>query len=375
MPTNAQHEYGAEAFFLMKLHIRFMAVAAIAVLAICGAKAQSVTFDFDNAPQYAPLPLDLSAGGITGHFSSGSPFYNYSIQRADVLGFTPQGFSGLCVFPSTVFQSDLLVSFDAQLTAASILYAPEEYATDSSCTMRMTAYLGTAFVSTVTYTIPIPGTWPSGTLALNSTEPFDNIVIHYEAPPPTGGDYGPIFMADNLIVTSATGSGLPTVVSQVSHGSAGAFSIPMPLTGSSGVEDRWGGSRGDYTIVFTYTTSPVGAAAAVMAHDPPTATGAISDVVVSGNDLVVSLTNVSDQQVLTLMVSGGSVSPATVPIGFLLGDVDGNRVVEKADGRAVKAQFGQPVTETNFRTDVTSNGLINKQDGRGVKNQLGASLP
>jgi hypothetical protein len=112
-----------------------------------------------------------------------------------------------------------------------------------------------------------------------------------------------------------------------------------------------------------------------MAHDPPTATGTVSNVMVSGNELIVSLTNVSDQQVLTLMASGGSVSPATVPIGFLLGDVDGNRLVEKADGKAVQAQFGQPVTETNFRTDVTINGLINNQDVRRVKNQLGASLP
>ena len=359
----------------MKLYLRFMAVAMTALLTICGAKAQSVTFDFDNASQYAPLPIDLTVGGITGHFSSGSSFYNYSIQRADVLGFTPQGFSGLCIFPSTIYQSDLLVSFDTQLTAASILYAPEEYATDSSCTMRMTAYLGTIFVGTATYQIPIPGTWPSGTLAYSGTEPFDNIVIHYDAPPPTGGDYGPIFMADNLIVTPTAGSGLSSVVSQVSHGSAGTFSIPMPLTGSSGVEDRWGGSRGNYTIVFTYTASPVGATASVMAHDPPTATGAISNVMVSGNDLIVSLTNVSDQQVLTLMASGGSVSPATVPIGFLLGDVDGDRLVEKTDGRAVRAQIGQPVTETNFRTDVTTNGLITNQDARRVKNQLGASLP
>ena len=48
--------------------------------------------------------------------------------------------------------------------------------------------------------------------------------------------------------------------------------------------------------------------ASVMAHDPPTATGAISNVMVSGNDLIVSLTNVSDQQVLTLIASGERAS-------------------------------------------------------------------
>lgn len=156
----------------MKTYCRLLSVTAITVFSVC-AQAQSVTFDFDNAPQHAPLPLYLTAGGITGYFSSGTPLYNYSIQAADVLGFTPEGFSGLCIFPSTIYQSDLLVSFNTQLTSASILYAPEEYATDSSCTIRMTAYLGVNYVGTNTYQIPNPGTWPSGTLSFSSTSPFD----------------------------------------------------------------------------------------------------------------------------------------------------------------------------------------------------------
>jgi len=193
----------------MKALCKLLLVTAIVGSSVY-AQAQDVTFDFNNAPLHAPLPLDLTAGGITGHFSSGSPLYNYSIQAADVLGFTPQGFSGLCIFPSTIYQSDLLISFDTQLTSASILYAPEEYATDSSCTMRMTAYLGANYIGTNTYQIPIPGTWPTGTLSFSSTSPFDNIVIHYDAPPPTGGDYGPIFMVDNLVVTPAGGTPTPT---------------------------------------------------------------------------------------------------------------------------------------------------------------------
>lgn len=193
----------------MKAHWKLLLVTAIAGFSVY-TQAQDVTFDFDNAPLHAPLPLDLTAGGITGHFSSGSPVYNYSIQSADVLGFTPQGFSGLCIFPSTVFQSDLLVSFNTQLTSASILYAPEEYATDSSCTMRMTAYLGMTYVGTNTYQNPNPGTWPSAILSFSSTSPFDNIVIHYDAPPPTGGDYGPIFMVDNLVITPGGGTPTPT---------------------------------------------------------------------------------------------------------------------------------------------------------------------
>ena len=166
--------------------------------------AQTVTFDFENASQYSPLPISLTVGGITAHFSANPLYYNYSIQRADVLGFTPAGFAGLCIAPSGVYASDLLISFDRALSDASILYAPEEYATDSSCTMRITAYYGDRFVATATHTIDPPGTWPSGILGLTAPEPFTQVVIHYDKPPVTGGDYGPIFMADNLAVTPWT---------------------------------------------------------------------------------------------------------------------------------------------------------------------------
>ena len=357
------------------LNISLLAAAA-ALVSFFDLRAQTVTFDFDTAPLHTSLPLDITAGSITAHFSSGSPFYNYSIQRADVLGFTPVGFSGYCIFPNTVFQSDLLISFGSTLlTDISIMYAPEEYATDSSCTMRLTAYLGSLPVGTTTFSIDPPGTWPTGTLTFSSAQPFDNVVVHYDAPPITGGDYGPIFMADNLIVTP--GATPPSVFSQKTHGGAGTFSIPMPLTGPSGVEGRIGngGIAGNHTIVLSYTTSPAGATANVMAHNPPGATGIVSNVTVSGNDLLVDLTNVSNQQVLTLATSGGSVGATTVSIGFLLGDTNGNRAVSASDIGQTKAQAGVPVTGANFRSDVGVNGSITASDIGQVKAQSGTSLP
>ena len=170
------------------------------------ARIQSVLFDFDTAPLHSSFPLNLTSGGITAHFSVPPGSYNYSIQQANVLGFTPAGFAGYCVYPNQVFACDLWISFDQPLTDISIMYAPNELATDSSCTMRITGYMGSAFVGTNTYINPNAGTWPTGILSLSSAQPFDNVVIHYEAPPATGGDYGPIFMADNLTVTTAAGS-------------------------------------------------------------------------------------------------------------------------------------------------------------------------
>ena len=178
-------------------------VLLASLLAAGAAGAQSVLFDFDNAPLYAPLPIDLTVGGITAHLSATGQ--GYSIQRADVLGWTPQGFAGYCVYPSSINAADLLVSYSLALSDFSILYAPEEYGCDTSATLRVTGYLAGAFVATATTTAPIPGTWPTGTLQLHAASGFDSVVVHYDAPP-VCGDWGPVFMADNMIVTPWTAS-------------------------------------------------------------------------------------------------------------------------------------------------------------------------
>ena len=155
-------------------------------------------FDFENATVHSPLPLSLTVDGITAQFSATGQ--GFSIQPADTMGFTPAGFSGNCIYPSSVFQSDLHIDFSEILSQLSILYAPQELACDSSARMRVTAFMDSTQVATATTTADPPGTWPSATLAINAPEGFNNVVIHYDAPPPTGGDWGPIFMADNLAI-------------------------------------------------------------------------------------------------------------------------------------------------------------------------------
>jgi hypothetical protein len=146
------------------------------------------------------LPVDRTVGGLTAHLTATGN--GFSLQPANSLGFTPVGFSGYSVYPNGVYQSDLKVDFSNALTNFSILYAPEEYACDSSALMRVTAYMDAAYVGTNTMRAE-PGTWPSATLSIGSTQPFNSVVIHYDSAPPTGGDYGPIFMADNMSVMLA----------------------------------------------------------------------------------------------------------------------------------------------------------------------------
>jgi len=160
--------------------------------------AQTTLFNFDTASSHSPLPISLSAEGITAQFSATGQ--GFSIQPADTMGFTPVGFSGNCIYPSSVLAAGLRISFSQSLSDLSILYAPQELACDSSARMRITAYMDSTEVATATTTADPPGTWPSATLAVSAPEGFNNVVIHYDAPPPTGGDWGPIFMADNLSV-------------------------------------------------------------------------------------------------------------------------------------------------------------------------------
>jgi hypothetical protein len=162
------------------------------------AGAQSVLFDFEDAHYRSPLPIDLTSGSVTAHFSATGQ--GFSVQRADTMGFTPVGILGLCIYPSSVYPADLAVSFNRTLTDFSVLYAPQELACDSSARMRVTGYLNGAFVGTSTMTAEA-GTWPTATLALSAATGFNSVVVHYDAPPPTGGDYGPIFMVDNVNVT------------------------------------------------------------------------------------------------------------------------------------------------------------------------------
>ena len=86
-------------------------------LLMAPAGAHAALFDFDTAPVQAPLPLDLTVDGITAHLSATGQ--GYSIQAANTMGFTPAGFGGLCVYPSSVFAADLLIGFSATLNSFS----------------------------------------------------------------------------------------------------------------------------------------------------------------------------------------------------------------------------------------------------------------
>jgi hypothetical protein len=162
------------------------------------ATAQGILYDFDNLPAHSGLPSSYTMGSITASLSATGQ--GFSIQSANTY-YAPVGFAGNCIFPNSVYLSDLQVTFNRKLADFSILYPPQELACDSSATMRVTAYMNGAYVDTNTTVADPPGTWPSATLTITAPTGFNSVVTHYDKPPVTGGDYGLIFMADNMNVT------------------------------------------------------------------------------------------------------------------------------------------------------------------------------
>ena len=183
------------------------------------------------------------------------------------------------------------------------------------------------------------------------------------------GDSGALASAE---LYTSDGGGGPTLVSAASrmtHGSAGDFDIDMPLTGPSGVEDRQrppmgGNERHEFLAIFTFDTPVTSGDVSVTGG-----IGFVQFLFFSGNEIQVFLSGVSSAQVVTLTVSNvnGLGGSADVHFGFLVGDVNGDRIVDKADADQIVADKGQAVNGSNFRDDINLTGVIGGLDFNYVK--------
>ena len=123
------------------------------------------------------------------------------------------------------------------------------------------------------------------------------------------------------------------VVSRKVHGSAGTFDIDLPLSGSPAVECRSGGESGDYQIVFSFVSPVVFDGAAIK-----DGVGSVSGTSGSGTTSVsINLTGVSSGQRITVALlgtsHGSSKSDFSAPMDVLVGDTNGNGVVNASDIR------------------------------------------
>ena len=176
---------------------------------------------------------------------------------------------------------------------------------------------------------------------------------------------------------SATLSTGPTVVSAVSrktHGAAGTFDVPLPLTGAVGVESRnpTSGMSHQIVVTFTGTVSVNSASVAGQSGSPMAAATA------SGSEVTVTLTGINNAQrlMITLNVTVDAVSGnVVIPMGILLGDTTGNGSVSSSDVSQTKSASGQVLSASNFRSDINLSGTINSSDVGAAKAQTGTALP
>jgi photosystem II stability/assembly factor-like uncharacterized protein len=227
------------------------------------------------------------------------------------------------------------------------------------------------FAGTILKSRDLGLTWSaqtSGTL-------FDLFDVHFVSDGLTGlvvGEAGTI-----LRTTNGGQEGGLALVGADSH--KGDFDIDLPLSGTPGVECRRGSSNGLFKINLTFN-NPLASVDSVGAS-----CGEVSSFAIYPGDphqLRVRLTGATcNAQFVTLTVTGahddqGNTLPSVeATFGLLLGDVNGDGLVDKEDVRRIKLDRGQTTDNTNFREDINTNGRIDAVDFAIVKEQLGTMLP
>jgi hypothetical protein len=178
-----------------------------------------------------------------------------------------------------------------------------------------------------------------------------------------------------------------TAVSHKMHGSAAAFDIPLPLSGTEGIESRSGGSTGDFQLIVTFATAVTvtGSPQARVTTGTGdigsggTSNGGVVSIDQTGAVVTVPLTNITNAQriVVTLfgVNDGTGLANLTIPMGVLVGDVNASRRVDAADVSLVRQQTLQPITLSNFREDINASGRIDAADVSIARQQTLTSLP
>jgi hypothetical protein len=188
------------------------------------------------------------------------------------------------------------------------------------------------------------------------------------------GGYAPTTPTDSTEVFCQGGAPMASsAFSRKVHGGAGTFDIPLPLTGNVGVECRSGG--GTYQMIINFATSVTVGSASVTSG-----TGMVSSFSGSGtSQITVNLSGVTDVQRITMTLhnvnDGTHTGDVPIPMGVLIGDVNGNASVNASDVALTKSKVGQAVDGTNFREDVNVNGTISSTDVALVKSDVGHALP
>lgn len=162
----------------------------------------------------------------------------------------------------------------------------------------------------------------------------------------------------------------PTLVSAVSRKTCDTtnFDIPLQASCPSGVECR----TGPYLVVATFSQAVSTSPTATIECGPAGNTGVVT---VAGNDVMVPVLNTTDQEDITVRIDGVNGSNGfRIPMGILVGDVNGNGAVNAADVAQDKACSGAAIDQTNFRCDVNASCSLTAADVALTKSKSGHGI-
>ncbi|HEY2714541.1 MAG TPA: hypothetical protein VGI60_18675 [Chthoniobacterales bacterium] len=231
-------------------------------------------------------------------------------------------------------------------------------------------------------------TWAANVAVSNSFNPFlgypqqdkmgDYMTIISDN---TGGDviYAATFNGEEDVYYVRVAPAGSTLSLTSAQSVKGGFGIDLPLSGPPGVEDRFGGSKNQFTLYFNFSNT-LASVGSVTTNCGSVASGKIDptdahrvivnlrNVTCNEQDVTVGLNNVVDTQ-------SNILPSAQAVMGLLLGDVDGDGTVTMADADIARADQGQTTDSSNFRVDINVNGIIDLPDAKTVRRQIGTSLP
>jgi predicted outer membrane repeat protein len=218
------------------------------------------------------------------------------------------------------------------------------------------------------------------TIALLANSPAINAGNNANAPPRDQRSYARSGLSD-IGAFEYQGSLTPlTAVSRKTHGTT-AFDLNLPLTGTVGVEcrrntgaDGSGPNAGhDHQVIVSFPY-PVAIDSASGDHS------VTADALPTGFNQVYTLNlhNVPNATLVTLSLNNvrdnTNAFTDTIPMGVLLGDVNGDSFVLSGDYTAVRQKSGATVDATTCQYDINADGFILSGDYTTVRQQSGSHL-
>lgn len=350
-------------------------------LSVAGQASQTITFANPGTQPFSATPLSLTAtasSGLTVAFTTITP----TVCSVSVGGSLTMLTLGTCTIAanqagnaSYLAATQVLQSFGL---AGAVPGAPTigiATAGNNQASIAFTAPANNGGSAILSYTMSCSGISASGNSSPITVSGLTNGNLYTCAVTATNSlGTGPASATVNVTpVNSALA--LVSVVSRKTHGTAGAFDVPIDYTilnapGSLvSVEPRTAGTG--YNIVFQFNGT-ISAAGTASLSSAGTATATTT----GNNEVQVAVTGVTDKTRVTVSLVGvNGTTPASATIGFLIGDQDGSRLVQGGDVSVIRARSGQAANTTNFRADLDASGVIGGGDISTVRARSGNALP